>query len=405
VDVRRTVGLLAVAGILAAVAWIAGLATGWYVRADRERVPSDVSAPANFGLFDETWRIVEEEYYGDIPPAGQVDDSAIEGLVAALDDPYTAYLDADESTTIEAAVENFLPEFVPGVGAWVVPVAEGGLVMAVESGSPAEEAGLAPHDTLLGAGDEPLAGLAHDTLADLLRGPPETDVSLAVLRGRGAPFSTTVQRTDVTTPTVSVEQPEPSVAHLRVPYFAREVVQALDQRLQAVQDAPLDGLIVDLRDNPGGDLDSVRAVAGRFMKGDIWIEQRHGASDEVRRAETAGAPNFDAPRRLIVLVNAGTAGGAEMLAGALRDQAGAELVGETTFGKGTVQRIEPLSTDRLLRLTVGQWRTPDGSSVEGVGLAPDVTAQRTAEDRAAGRDPQLEAALRAVRQATASSGG
>jgi carboxyl-terminal processing protease len=235
--------------------------------------------------------------------------------------------------------------------------------------------------------------MERDAVLELLDGEAGTSVELIVRTPDQAPRSLELVRDEIAVPAVEVRRPEDEVAYLRISHFSPQVVDELDAALSDLASDPPTGLVVDLRDNPGGDLESLRSAAGRFVEGPVWIEvDRDGATQE-QPADSDGAPSFDVPERVVVLVNAGTASAAEMLAASLRHSVGAVLVGDPTYGKGAIQIIHPLSDESVVRLTVAQWNTPDGEPVEGVGLTPDTLVD--------GAEEQLEAAISAALGAAA----
>jgi carboxyl-terminal processing protease len=294
---------------------------------------------------------------------------------------------------------------VSGVGAWVEPTGDGALVVSIVPDSPADRAGLQPGDRILAVGDQVLSNLDRDVVMNLLRGPAGTSVALAVRRGQAAPFSAEVVRADFPLPTVEVRRPAKDVAYLRIASFAPGMVTELDQALASLATDPPAALILDLRDNPGGDLAVLREAAARFTQGTLYDGVDRAGKVTPRGNAEVKVPQVKLPPRLIVLVNGGTASAAEMLAGALRDNASTELVGAKTFGKGTIQAVETLADHSLLRFTVAEWTTPSGTRVQGVGLVPDKVVEVSPEDRSAKRDPQLEAAIKAAEAPPAAAGG
>jgi carboxyl-terminal processing protease len=392
---RRALPVLVfvVALALAGMAWLAGFATGVVVNPPLAIAPAQVSPPANFGLFDEAWGVVNREFYGKRPAPADIANGAVAGLVGALDDPYAAFVRAQDR---QPGVDPFHPALIDGLGAWVEPVADGVVVVALAPDSPAAKAKLLPGDLVLAGGDKPLAGMSYSDALKALAGNVDSKVTLVLQRQGGAPQSVEVTRAKVEVPDVVVSRPRPGVLMLRPSHFDANVVAGLDEALAGLKGEPADALVLDLRDNPGGSLDSVRAVAGRFFAGDVWTEVTKSGQATPRAADATGAPDFPRPKRIVVLVNGGTTDGAEMLAGALRDRAGARLVGATTFGKGTVQDETVLPGDALLRLTVAQWRTPTGAEVDGHGLKPDQVVD--------GAAAQLDAALAAAAQPVTAGG-
>jgi len=389
-DILLVFGLTA---CLAGMAWLAGFVTALYVSPPGPPVPADVAAPSNFGLFAEVWRTVDHEFYGERPAPKEVTYHAIDGMVDALEDPYAAFLDRDSA---EKLAGDIAPEMVSGIGAWVEPVARGALVVATVPGSPAEKS-LKPGDTIMAVGEDDLATKSRDEIKKLLEGPAGSSINLIVLHDNDRGEVIEVVRDTFQVPAVEVRRLDRGVGYLRLSQFTPATLEALDSALAAFSSDPVTALVLDLRDNPGGTLDSVRAVAGRFVEGTVWVEVDRDGTETTRSADAEGSPDFTPPDRVVVLVNRGTASAAEILAGALRDKLGAKLIGATTFGKGSIQAVTGLSDQSLLRLTVGHWRTPSGAEVDEKGLQPDIEVALSADDRTAGRDPQLEAALATAR--------
>lgn len=416
-----------VALVLAAMAWVAGFFTGVVVQQPRTKAPAHVERPPNFGLYDEAWRVVNREFYGERPASRSVTSNAVQGLVEALDDPYAAVLAADEVTAADE--DPFHPHLVDTLGIWVEPVSGGANVLSVVPGSPAaaakvsaeaEEdtrAGILPGDRILAAGEVALAGLSLARVKEALAGrggdeeehargaadaeradtgAPGDTATLVVQRGDGPAFAVEIERAVVEVPGVAVTRPQPEVVVIALSHLDDEVLGKLDTALAALNEDPVEALVLDLRDNPGGSQEIARQVAGRFMKGDVWQEVTRDGAVSLQKANNDDAPSFRAPKRLVVLVNAGTAAGAEMVAAALRDGAGARLVGQPTLGKGTVQGLFPLVDGSLLRLTTAHWQTLAGLDADGVGLAPDAVVE--------GAAAQLETAV-ALALGSATAGG
>jgi carboxyl-terminal processing protease len=346
-----------------------------------------------FSPFWEVWRLVHTRYY-DLP----VDDNlltegAIDGMLAALGDDHTRYLSpADE----EAARQSMSGEF-QGIGAEV----EGrdGYITVVSpiEGSPAEAAGLQPGDRLLQADGVDLVGMDVVDAAALVRGPAGTAVLLLIERG-DEQFELEIVRDVVALKSVRSEIMEGNIAYLRLNRFGDNSDEELSDALEELMAANPAGLILDLRHNPGGSLSTAVDIADEFLPEEIILRERFGDGKERLYEATDKGLAEDVP--LVVLIDEGSASASEVLAGAIQDDGRGTLIGQTTFGKGTVQTWQSLSNGGGVRLTIARWLTPDATWVHKEGLTPDYFIPLPEFDPAAEfEDTQLQAALDFLRGA------
>lgn len=343
-----------------------------------------------FQPFWETYQLVKSQFVDDI------DDEtlmlgALEGMLETLGDENTNYLDVTE---LEAWNESLTGEF-EGIGATVRQDEEtGGLeIVSPLPNSPAEGAGILAGDIIVQVGGKDITDLSQTEIINQVRGPAGTAVKLGILRdGEAEILEITVIRDRITLPTLETRMLDNNVGYIRLYQFSSEAANDLRNALQEMDANNLNGVVLDLRDNPGGFLDTSLEVIRLFVnEGIILIEQLPGDEERVFEANsTAVAP--DVP--LALLVNEGSASASELVAGSLHDLDRAVIVGTNTFGKNTVQTINPLSNGGAVRLSIARWVTPDGTSVEEVGFTPDVVVELDAE---AADDNQLEAAIRALK--------
>lgn len=401
---RDAMIVIGAAAFLASVAWLLGFVTAFFQTPPGPPVPENVEPPSGFGVYGEVWGHVRREFYGQRPPSTDVTRGSIEGLLESLDDPYAAIVDRE---TLDEDPGLFAPRFVTTLGAWVDPVVNGWLVLSVLPDSPASEGELLPTDVIVAVDGEPVVGLDPDL--ELAMSGDQEDVELAI-SGDGEDSTpmlfvlspdvparyVEVELGTVKPPAVEYRIARDGVAYLRIPHFGSGVVGDLDTALVDLGKEPHRGLVLDLRDNPGGDLDTLRAVAGRFLSGPLWVEVGGDGVETMVDAGDGGASDYDLPTSVAVVVNAGTAGSAEILAGAIRDAHGAHLVGVATFGKSAVQDLFTLSDGSLLRLSTAQWQTLSGTQIEEVGLVPD----REVDDEG----DQVEAAIDLVSGTTTAGG-
>jgi len=376
-------------------AYTTGFAAQWlgYGPTDLREVPEAVlhpaaEQPAEFELFWEVWEHVERDFYGDLPSDGEVAYGAIRGLLQATGDPYTYFIEPSDHAMEEAQLEGRHG----GIGAEYVMTDGYLVVVAVLENSPAEEAGLMTGDTIVAIDGTEVLGLSQNEAIMLIQGKDVgTQAVLTILReGEAEPLTITATREDVEVPTVAWELKEGNVGYVRVSLFGNRTSSELDRALQALKTGGAATLVLDLRDNPGGIVSTAVDVASQFIDmGVIFYERDKNGQDKVYSARRGGGAT-DLP--LAVLVNAGTASAAEIVCGAIQDQDRGPLIGERTYGKGSMQNIRELSDNSSIHVTIARWLTPDRHEIEGAGLTPDVAV---ASSQAAGQmeDPQLEAAL------------
>jgi len=281
-----------------------------------------------------------------------------------------------------------------GIGATVRMDELGRLVIAEPFvGRPAAEAGLLRDDIVLSVDDESLQGLSLYEAIGLIRGPAGTTVVLTVFRdGVDAPFDVPIKRARIEIEVVESERLEGDIGYIRLSEFSRGATGKMAEAFKDLNgEAPLKGLILDLRDNPGGLLDESIFVTSQFIdEGVITVEKLKGDEEQVFEAQPGGVA-LEVP--LVVLVNRGSASASEIVAGAIQESGRGIVLGEQSFGKGTVQIPHALSNGSELRVTIAEWLTPSEKQINGEGIVPDVYVERTQEDFVEGLDPQLERAI------------
>ena len=386
------------------------------VFAERDALESAVAAAPSIGsevlpwqdarLLAEVLQRVRENYVDKID-VHQLLQHAARGMLQGLDE-HSTLLTEREYEALQAATNGSYA----GIGVEVAGVADGVRIVRSLPGSPAQQADLRAGDLVVRIDDLVVNAANLDAATDLLRGAVGSHVRLSVQRNGRAAQEYVLQRSEVALPSVASESLAPGVAYLRVSEFTNATAAELARGIAAVRAAnagKLHGLIIDLRDNPGGVLEAASASADEFLEqGTIVSADGRVLDARFRMTATPGDIATGAP--IVVLVNGGSASAAEILAAALRQNDRATLIGRRTYGKGTVQTIMPLSDGQALKLTTSRYYTPSGASINGVGITPDVLLDGTelppAElDVGAGaptlahRDPQVAAALAALRGA------
>jgi len=363
----------------------------------REPVRDVSGQQSGFDILNEIQEVLERDF---VNPDALDDDiqlrGAIDGLIESLDDAHTVYISPEDF----ALGIDIISGAFEGIGAQVDqdPVTGEIVIVAPFRNSPAEKAGVQPGDVLLAVDGESTEGWSVADAVKRIRGPQGTDVAITVRHSGGQSDEVVITRDTIVIPTVFAPPIEDAdgtavedLAYIEIQQFTNETVEDLRTELERIVDAGYAGLILDLRRNPGGGLDSTVDVADMFLDDGIIITQVDRDGSETIYEAKPGGEATDIP--VVVLVGPGSASGSEVLAGALRDHDRATLIGEQTFGKGSVNHVVNLSNGGALYVTIARWLTPSGEQIEGVGLAPDVPITFTAEDLEAQRDVQLFAAI------------
>lgn len=355
--------------------------------------PSPSATPIDtdelFAPFWDAWRIVHEDY------VDQVNDielmrGAIRGMLEALGDPHTGYMDPDEFQQANIPLEGTYE----GIGAWVDSEADYLTIIAPMPDSPAEEAGLEPGDEIIAVDGEDMTGLEGNQVIRRVMGPAGSTVTLTIRReSESEPFDVDVTRREIEVPSVESELRDDGIAYVRLYNFGEDTTRDLRSALEELMAQDPTGLILDLRGNGGGYLGSAVNVSSEFLDGGLVLTERFGDGSEQTYEARDGGLAANIP--LAVLINGGSASASEIVAGAIQDRGRGLLVGETSFGKGSVQNWIPLAGDGgAVRVTIARWYTPNGRQIADEGLTPDVAVEMTEEDIEAERDPQLAEAVR-----------
>ena len=402
----RLFAWLALAAFLVFGSFAAGLFTAAYSPTLASTIVQ-VSTPAGRGtdldsrlaVFREAVRLVERDFYDrEALRSSDLAYGAIRGLLQPLGDPYTSFATPKQT----AAQNEDLAGRFEGIGA-VIEVREGKLtIVEPQRGAPAERAGLRAGDYVSHIDGKPTAGLTAADCVALIRGPKGTTVVLTIAReGVPAPFQVSVVRAEVKVSHVRWEMLPDRVAYLSLSQFGEATRDFVNAQRDIREQRPR-GLILDLRGNPGGYLDVAVDVASQFLEDGVVLYQQE--SDGSRHAYPVKRGGLMKDTPLVVLVNKASASASEIVAGALQDHKRAVLIGETTTGKGSVQKVHTLSDNSSLRVTYAHWLTPNGREIDKKGLEPDIVVPPPAtppKDRA--EDVQLQRALGFLAQQTLAS--
>ncbi|MBI2594731.1 MAG: S41 family peptidase [Candidatus Colwellbacteria bacterium] len=351
---------------------------------------------ADFGIFWETWAKLKETYI-DKEKLGDQQKlvyGAVKGMVSSLGDPNTSFFDPEESKQFS---EDLSGSF-GGIGAEIGEKNEQIIIIAPLKNSPSEKAGLKAKDKILKVDGKSTDGLTVGEAVRLIRGEVGAKVTLTILRDAWqGPRDIEIVREIIQVPTVEWSMKEGNIIYLQLSSFGANTPFNFFQAIAGGLRQGGDGLIIDMRNNPGGFLEVAVNLSGWFVeRGDVVVSEEFTGGDEKKFTAYGNAALKKFP--VVIIMNEGSASASEILAGALRVHNGTKIVGAKSFGKGTVQQLIDLSDGSTLKVTISHWLLPDGHLIEGNGLEPDIKALVTDEDLVAGRDPQLERAIEVLKE-------
>lgn len=309
---------------------------------------------------------IQNQYFEDVDRDVLVN-GAINGMVDSLEDPYSDYMNEEEASQFLEGISSSFQ----GIGAEVQE--RGGYITVVSpiKNSPAEKAGVLPNDQIIAVDGESIQGFTTTEAVMLIRGEKGTEVTLTIVRGENAePIDITIVRDEIPIETVYAEMVGDNVAHIQVTSFSENTYQELLDAIEEMEAEGMEALVMDVRQNPGGLLDVALDISDLFIEegNPLFEVQAKGAEPEIYMS-TAGT-KIDIP--VTMLIDGGSASASEILAGAMNESADIKLVGEKTFGKGTVQTANDLQDGSNLKFTTAKWLTPDGNWIHEKGIQPDV---------------------------------
>jgi carboxyl-terminal processing protease len=343
-----------------------------------------VQNPDDIKAFWEVWDLIHTRYLRQPVDDAALMDGAINGMLETLGDPHTRYLSPSDQ---EAATQSMSGEF-QGIGAEVENVDGAITIVTPIDGSPAQAAGLQPGDILREADGVPLTDMDISEAAALVRGPAGTTVRLLIERD-GETFEVEITRDVIKLPSARGEMLDEGIAYIRLSRFANNTDQELQDILTDLLAQNPTGIILDLRRNPGGALDTTVNIADQFLPEGVALVERFGDGRERQFQSSGKGLAEDIP--LVVLIDEGSASASEVLSGAIQDRGRGVLIGNTSFGKGTVQTWQTLANDGGVRITIAEWLTPDKDSINETGLTPDYFIPLDPDNP--DEDAQLQAAI------------
>lgn len=347
---------------------------------------------ALFAPFWEAWNLVHENYV-DQP----VDDvalmrGAISGMMEALGDQHSSYMNPEDYEQANSSLEG---EY-EGIGAYVDTTTDYLTITSPIPGSPAEEAGLLPGDQVVAIDGEDMTGIDAELARLRVLGPAGSTVHLTVFReGEDGLLEFDIVRAKITIASATGEMLDNDIAYIQVTTFGSKTMPELEAALKDLMAQNPKGIILDLRNNGGGYLQTAVEVTSQFVDEGVALYEQYGDGRRTTYDVMPGGMATDPTIPMVVLINEGSASASEIVAGALQDLGRAKLVGTVSYGKGSVQNWIPLSGDNgAVRVTIAKWLTPNEKTIHEIGLTPDYPVELTAEDREADRDPQLDEAIK-----------
>lgn len=344
-----------------------------------------------FGPFWQAWDLVHDQYVDQPVDNELLMRGAIRGMLDALGDEHTSYMDPEQYEMLNTQLQG--DEEYEGIGAWVDTTSDYLTIISPMPDSPAEEAGLRPGDQIIAIDGRSMTGVDGELVRQQVLGPAGTTITLTILREGKEPFDVEVERASVSVPSLEARIIEDTnIAYVHLFIFGDGTKRELREALRTLLDQDPDGLILDLRFNGGGLLESAIDVASEFIDDGVIMYEEYGDGERTVFDARRGGLATDIP--MVVLINEGSASASEIVAGAIQDRNRGLLVGGTSFGKGSVQVPTTLENDQgAVRITVARWLTPDERTIHGTGLEPDVPIEVTDDDIQDNRDPQLDTAV------------
>lgn len=350
----------------------------------------------DFSLFWEAYYQIQEKF----PDSERLDVEkiiygAISGMIKSIGDPYTVFFTPEETKIFQEDVRGMFE----GVGMEIGIRKEELIVISPLEGTPAQRAGIRAGDKILKVGDTRTIDITIDEAVSLIRGPRGTEVTLTIFREDWEEArEIKIVRDIIEVPSLKLELKENNIAYIKLYHFTERARFDFSQKSIEILSSPAEKIILDLRNNPGGYLEVAQDIAGWFLeRGEIVAIEDFGEGKDKKEYKAKGNARF-ASYKTVILINQGTASASEILAGALRDHRQILLIGEKSFGKGSVQELSELKGGSSLKITVAKWLTPNGNLITDVGLEPDIKVEITEEDYEENRDPQLDKAIEVIDQ-------
>ena len=348
---------------------------------------SSLPASLDYASVNRIYQSLKQNYDGKLTQQ-QLEDGLKHGLASATKDPYTSYFTAKEAKDFNDQLNNSFS----GIGAQLGLDDQGNLeVIAPIANMPADKAGLKAKDLISEINGQSTNGLSVDDAVSKIRGKPGTKVKLSVVRNKNQPLSFVITRQTINLPSVTTKTLDGNIGYIQISSFSNDTYQLTQKAVEKFKAQKVKGLIVDMRNNPGGLLDAAVNISSLWLPQGTQILQEKTGGTVVQTYQSTGN---DIAKGIptVVLINEGSASASEITAGALRDNKAAFIIGEKSYGKGVVQQLINLKDGSQLKVTVASWYRPNGQNINHRGITPDQVVKITETDSANKNDPQLQAA-------------
>lgn len=346
----------------------------------------------DFSIFWDAWNKVNSKYVGNVDEQKMIY-GAISGMVSSLNDPYSLFMEPGATKSFK---EDLSGE-ISGIGAKIDQKDNKILIVAPLADSPAERAGLKPQDQITKIDGLSTEGMALNDAIEKIRGKAGTKVTLTIVRANELAKDYQITRETFKVKSINWQMKPGNIAYVEISQFGDDTVDLMNQAAKEIDAKHPKAIILDLRSNPGGYLEGAVDIASLFSQDQVVVQEKY-KDGHVDKEKTIKTDPLLEKYRTIVLVDGGSASAAEILAGALEDWGKATLVGEKTYGKGSVQELEDLPGNATLRITIAKWLTPKGRTIDGTGLTPNIKVGISTADQNTGRDPQLDKAMELANQ-------
>lgn len=390
-SLKRKVSIGLLAGLIFAVGWMAGNGSLNFKIASRT-TQKDLPANLNYASVEQVYDELRANYDGKLDEA-KLMDGLKQGLVSASGDPYTEYMPPADAKEFNSQLSGSFE----GIGALLGKNENGNvIVISPIDGFPAKKAGLQPRDVIVEIDGKDATSLTTDQAVDKIRGPKGTTVKLRIIRNQKEDLKFDIVREEINIPSVETKTLDSNVGYIKISRFGEDTTELARSAAQKFKADGVKKVVLDLRGNPGGFLESAVDVSSLWLDNKTVLQEKRDGVVIKTYKSRGDSPLLGIPT--VVLIDGGSASASEITAGALHDNKVATLLGVKSFGKGSVQQPETLANGAILKVTVARWYTPNGKNIDKEGIQPDQKVDQTEADYNAGRDPQLDAALQKLNQ-------